>query len=183
MCSSQRRLPDNTQHTQQKIIHAPGGIRIHNLNRWAVADLRLRPLGIWDRHLQRIKMLQLSFRTTTHVEINSGFGEIILYFIIRYLLVIFRSSVLMWDIFLFWTGECNTIIESHFHPCISVKLVISHLISNPLAHTVALHGYSEVTGSLNVHVMNLNLSWRTVVENKEWYFLETTFCWQRSRLQ
>ena len=121
ICSSQRPLPDITQHTQQKIIHAPGGIRIHNLNRRAVADLRLRSRGIWDSHLQRLKMLQLSFRTTTHVEMNSGFGEIILFFIIRYLLVISRSYVLIWYIFLFWTGECNTIIESHFHPCIRVK--------------------------------------------------------------
>jgi len=28
---SQRSLPDNTQHTQQRDIHAPGGIRTHNL--------------------------------------------------------------------------------------------------------------------------------------------------------
>jgi len=29
--SSQRPLPDNTQHSQQTNIHAPGGIRTHNL--------------------------------------------------------------------------------------------------------------------------------------------------------
>jgi hypothetical protein len=29
--------------------HAPGGIRTNNLNRRAVADLRLRPCGHWDR--------------------------------------------------------------------------------------------------------------------------------------
>jgi hypothetical protein len=28
--SSQRPLPDNTQHTQQTNIHAPGGIRTHD---------------------------------------------------------------------------------------------------------------------------------------------------------
>ena len=40
--SSQRPLPDNTQHSQQTNIHAPGGIRTHDLSRRAAADLRLR---------------------------------------------------------------------------------------------------------------------------------------------
>jgi hypothetical protein len=48
--SSQRPLPDNTQHSQQKDIHAPGGIRTHNLSRPAAADLSFRPRGHWDRH-------------------------------------------------------------------------------------------------------------------------------------
>jgi len=46
--SSQRPLPDNTQHSQQTDIHAPGGIRNHNLSRRAAADLRLRQRGHWD---------------------------------------------------------------------------------------------------------------------------------------
>ena len=33
--SSQRPLPDNTRHSQQTNIHAPGGIRTHDLSRWA----------------------------------------------------------------------------------------------------------------------------------------------------
>ena len=33
--SSQRPLPDNTRHSQQKNIHAPGGIWTHDLSRWA----------------------------------------------------------------------------------------------------------------------------------------------------
>jgi hypothetical protein len=41
--SSQRPLPDNTQHTQQTNIHATGGIRNHD------HSLRLRPRGHWDR--------------------------------------------------------------------------------------------------------------------------------------
>ena len=45
---SQRPLPDNTQHSQQTNIHAPGGIRTHNLSRRAAKDLRLRPRGHWD---------------------------------------------------------------------------------------------------------------------------------------
>jgi len=47
--SSQRPLPDNTQHSQQTDIHAPGGIRTHNLSRRAAVDLRLRPRCHWDR--------------------------------------------------------------------------------------------------------------------------------------
>ena len=42
---SQRPLPDNTQHSKQTNIHAPGGIRTHNLSRQTVADPRLRPRG------------------------------------------------------------------------------------------------------------------------------------------
>ena len=46
--SSQRPLPDNTQHSQQTNIHAPGRIRTHNFSRRAAADLRFRPRGHWD---------------------------------------------------------------------------------------------------------------------------------------
>jgi hypothetical protein len=40
--SSQRPLPDNTQHTQQTNIHAPGGIRTHIRNRRAAVDICLK---------------------------------------------------------------------------------------------------------------------------------------------
>jgi len=46
---SQRPLPDNTQHSQQTDIQAPGGVRTYNLSRRAAADLHLRPRGHWDR--------------------------------------------------------------------------------------------------------------------------------------
>ena len=46
--SSQRPLPDNTQHSQQTDIHASGGIRTHDLSRRAAVDLRLRPRVDWD---------------------------------------------------------------------------------------------------------------------------------------
>ena len=49
--SSQRPLPDNTQHSQQTDIHDPGGIRTHNLSRRAAADRRLRPPGNWDQRI------------------------------------------------------------------------------------------------------------------------------------
>jgi len=50
--SSQRPLPDNTQHSQQTNIQAPGGIRTNSLSRRAAAELRLRPRGHWDRQLE-----------------------------------------------------------------------------------------------------------------------------------
>ena len=49
---SQRPLPDNTQHSQQTNFHAPGGIRTHDRSRRAAVDLRLRPRGYWDRHVE-----------------------------------------------------------------------------------------------------------------------------------
>ena len=49
--SSQRPLPDHTQHSQQTYIHAPGGIRTHNLSRRAAVDPCLRPRGHCDRQL------------------------------------------------------------------------------------------------------------------------------------
>ena len=47
--ASQRPLLDNTQHSQQTDIHAPGGIRTHSLSGRATVDLRLRQRGHWDR--------------------------------------------------------------------------------------------------------------------------------------
>ena len=47
--SSQRPLPDNTQHSQETDIHVQDGIQTHYLSRRAAADLRLRPSGHWDR--------------------------------------------------------------------------------------------------------------------------------------
>jgi len=43
--SSQRPLPDNTQHSQQTDIHAPGGVRTQNLSIRVNADSRLKPRG------------------------------------------------------------------------------------------------------------------------------------------
>ena len=54
---SQRPLPDNTQHSQQTNIHAPGGIRTHDRSRRAAVDPRLRPRGYWDRRLLYIAIL------------------------------------------------------------------------------------------------------------------------------
>ena len=60
--SSQRPLRDHTQHLQQIDIHAPGGIRTHNLSRRAAADLRIRPRSHWDRplYLSTIRIVSIS---------------------------------------------------------------------------------------------------------------------------
>ena len=55
--SSQRPLLDNTQHSHKTNIHATGGIRTHDLSRWAAVDLRLRPPGHWDRPYQQLHLL------------------------------------------------------------------------------------------------------------------------------
>jgi hypothetical protein len=60
--SSQRPLPESTQNSQQKNIHAPGGIRTHNLSRRAAADLRLRPR----------RNIPLKIRVTTFNNIYAG---------------------------------------------------------------------------------------------------------------
>ena len=53
-------LPDNTQHSQQTDMRAPGGIRTHNLSRRAASDLRLRPRGHWDRPF-KIRLIKYIF--------------------------------------------------------------------------------------------------------------------------
>ena len=60
--SSQRPLPDSTQQSQQTNIHAPSGIRTHDLSRRATVYLRLRPRGLWDRRLLFLvrKIIQLA---------------------------------------------------------------------------------------------------------------------------
>jgi len=40
---SQRPQPDNAQHSQEKDIVAPGGVRTHNPSKRAAADPRIRP--------------------------------------------------------------------------------------------------------------------------------------------
>ena len=61
--SSQRPLTENTQHSQQTDIHAPGGIRTNDHSRRATADLRLRPSGHWDQH--NIILKQCKYLRTT----------------------------------------------------------------------------------------------------------------------
>jgi len=46
-----------------------GGIRTHNLSRWAAEDLRLRPRGHWDR--QQID-IEIGKENSTAVNIESS---------------------------------------------------------------------------------------------------------------
>ena len=69
MSPSQRPLL-NTQHSQQTNIHAPCGIRTHDLSRRAVADLRFRPRGYWDRQYTYVQSLYFfcgSFKDTFNI--------------------------------------------------------------------------------------------------------------------
>ena len=50
---SQRTLPNNTQHLQQKAIHVPGRIQTHNPSKPEAAEPRLRPRGHWGSFLLR----------------------------------------------------------------------------------------------------------------------------------
>ena len=45
----ERPLPDNTQHSQQTHIHAPGGILIRSPSKWGAGDPFLRARWRWDR--------------------------------------------------------------------------------------------------------------------------------------
>ena len=47
--SSQRPLPDKTQHSQQADIHAPGEIRTRTSSKLAAVEPRLRSCVHWDR--------------------------------------------------------------------------------------------------------------------------------------
>jgi len=48
-------LPDNTQHSQETDLHAPGGIRIRYPSKRTAADPGLRSRGSWDR---RVSLMQ-----------------------------------------------------------------------------------------------------------------------------
>jgi len=52
-------LPDNTQHSQQTDIHAPGGTRTSSHRERAVANRRLRSSGHWHRLYHNILLLLL----------------------------------------------------------------------------------------------------------------------------
>ena len=54
---TQRRLPDNTQHSQEIDIHYRCGIRTHNPRNPVASDPRLRPRGHWDKQLRNVAQL------------------------------------------------------------------------------------------------------------------------------
>jgi len=46
--SAPKPFPDNSQHSQEKDIHASGGIRNHSPIKRTTADPRIRMQGHWD---------------------------------------------------------------------------------------------------------------------------------------
>jgi len=68
--SSQRPLPDNTQHSKQTDIHAPSEIWTHYLSRWMAKDPHLKLRGHWDQHCMRWWSLNMkhfcNYLLTTH---------------------------------------------------------------------------------------------------------------------
>ena len=66
--SSQRPLPDNTQHSQQKNIHPSGGIQTHDRSRRAAVDLRLRPRGYCDRLFSYLALINCQQLTSNKQE-------------------------------------------------------------------------------------------------------------------
>ena len=72
--SSQRPHPDNTQHSQQKNIHAPGGIRTHSLSMRAAANLRLRPAI--EAQYEQINKIQHITKTTPSVFCRQQFVSV-----------------------------------------------------------------------------------------------------------
>ena len=67
--SSQRPVPDNTQHSQHTNMNGPRGIQNHNLSRRAAVDLHLRPRGPWDR--QR-KYVLLKGRSRAQLKVHAN---------------------------------------------------------------------------------------------------------------
>jgi hypothetical protein len=59
---TQKPLPENTQHSQERDIHAPDWIRTRDPSKRVAADHRLSLRGHWGRHLnkqQRLIMLDI----------------------------------------------------------------------------------------------------------------------------
>ena len=63
--SSQRPLPDNTQHSKQTDVHALRGIRTRNLSKRLAADLRLRTRCNWDRRIADLALENLLHERTS----------------------------------------------------------------------------------------------------------------------
>ena len=60
-------LPDNTQHAQEKEIHAPGGIRTRNIGRRAAAYPSLRRRGHWDRLTDTDRSITAFMHFSNHI--------------------------------------------------------------------------------------------------------------------
>jgi hypothetical protein len=74
--SSQRPLPDNTQHSQQTNIHAPRGIQTQDLSGQAAADLRLRQHSHWDWLESILNVQNIIYFTTPRIRDGNTYFKI-----------------------------------------------------------------------------------------------------------
>jgi len=73
---TQRPLTDNTQHSKQTDIQAPGGIRTRYLSKRTAADPRFRPRGHWDRQQLIYCILCLNCRLINiHFQVSSKYNN------------------------------------------------------------------------------------------------------------
>jgi len=76
-------LPDNSQHSQNINIHAPGGIRTLSPSKRAAADPRFRPRGHWDRPLVAYttinydRIIQNYFQNTEKISVQDREKDIV----------------------------------------------------------------------------------------------------------
>ena len=126
------------QHSQQTNIHAPSGIRTHNLSRRAAAELCLRPRGHWDRQCLRLWVRNknraiLCFKKNT---LNILFDAWRRYFIFLFQLDSFRFSIAWTRIMP--TGTINSLNQEGID---FYNSVINELIKNGITPMVR---FSEI---------------------------------------
>jgi hypothetical protein len=66
-------ISDNTQDSQERDIHVPGGIRPHNPSKRAAADQRFILRGDWDRRYLLIASLNNPQTKKHHLDLPSRF--------------------------------------------------------------------------------------------------------------
>jgi len=104
--SSQRPLPDDIQHSQETDIHAPDGIRTHNLRKRGAADIALDraatgtgKLSIYVFQICGLGMSEHVFNNfvsvPTHMENNS------VHFPCKYITYIMLNTNLMHNVFVY----------------------------------------------------------------------------------
>jgi hypothetical protein len=73
---TERPVPDNTQHSQGRDIHAPRGIQTRNPSKLPAADPRLRRYGQWDRPMFLLSKISLSFKSRYYTKSQMRLSDI-----------------------------------------------------------------------------------------------------------
>jgi len=95
----------NTQHSQQTNVHAAGGIRTHNPNRRAAANLRLRPRGHRDQQILKVIIINNWIALILQDKMSRPF------FPIHFLCLFYRlhtSTLLNWEAYSVKISLCNS---------------------------------------------------------------------------